>query len=233
MNDYAISIGLPAYNGEKYISAAIKSVLNQTFADFELIISDDNSRDKTQEICLVFAKKDPRIKYFSQPNNIGFLDNYNFVLSKAKTKYFIWLGQDDFWNKKLLETLYQLINKRKDAVLAMCNTTDVALSLKKAILLSEKYPGQSFTNKENRFESLKKFIKSGNLTYFYALYKTENIKVIGGYQKSSRPFFKSSDYMTIFRVLMRGPMVFTNEYLFFKRDTGNYLKDILIWKIWQ
>jgi len=56
------------------------------------------------------------------------------------------------------------------------------------------------------------------------MYRTRALKSISGYQKSSRPFFKSSDYMTIFRVLLQGHMVFTNEYLFFKRDTGNYLR---------
>lgn len=191
--------------------------MNQTFRDFEIIISDDNSRDETAKIILDFARIEPRIIYFRQEENLGFRDNFNFVLNEARGKYFVWAAQDDFWDKTFLEKLYGLLQKRKEAVLAMSNTKNVSDSQ------SEKYPAQNFTNKENRFESLLKFLKSGNLTYYYGLHKTENLKKIEGYQKSSRPFFKSSDYMTIFRVLLGGPMVFINEYLFNKFDTGNYL----------
>lgn len=212
-----LSIGLPAYNGEKYIAQTISSVMDQTLSDFEFIISDDNSSDNTGQIAINFAKIDSRIKYFHQEENLGFRENYNFVLEEAKSKYFIWIGQDDFWDKTLLEKLCSMLQKRKDAVLAMCNTINFNRDL------SEKYPRQNFTNRENKYMSSIKFIKNGNLTYFYGLHKTENLKKIGGYQKSSRPFFKSSDYMTIFRALINGPTVFTNEYLFYKRDTGNYL----------
>lgn len=212
-----ISIGLPAYNGEKFIARAISSVMDQTLSNFDFIISDDNSTDETANTIIDFAKIDSRIKYFHQEENLGFRENYNFVLSEAKTKYFIWIGQDDYWDKTLLSKLYDLMEKGKDTVLAMCNTTNTNNNI------FEKYPLQIFTNKENKYETLKKFIQTGNLTYFYGLYLTDNLKKISGYQKSSRPFFKSSDYMTIFRALLNGLMVFTNEYLFFKTDTGNYL----------
>ena len=58
-----ISIGLPVYNGEKYISEAIDSILNQSFDDFELIISDNASTDRTEEIALQYVKKDSRVHY--------------------------------------------------------------------------------------------------------------------------------------------------------------------------
>lgn len=220
-----ISVGLPVFNGEKYVSDAIRSVLSQTYKNFELIISDDASTDTTRDICLKFAKKDSRIKVFQQQKNIGFLKNFNFVLKKAKYEYFVWIGQDDYWDKTFLEKLFNLIAKDEENVLSMCNTINVAVEKNKSSIFQiEKYPFQDFTNNETRFESLLKFIKSGNLTYYYGLHKTFNLRKIGGYQKSSRPFFKSSDYMTIFKVLVKGKMVFTNEYLFFKRDTGHYFR---------
>ena len=65
-----VRIGMPVYNGEKFIREAIDSLLAQTFSDFELIISDNCSTDKTQEICKEYASKDPRVKYLRQIENI-------------------------------------------------------------------------------------------------------------------------------------------------------------------
>ena len=73
MNDKQnkIFIGLPVFNGEKFIAQAIESVLSQTYTNFILFISDNCSTDNTQQICLQYAKQDDRIKYFKQENNIG------------------------------------------------------------------------------------------------------------------------------------------------------------------
>ncbi len=70
-NEFILSIGLPVFNGEKYISQRIKSILSQTFQNFELIISDNASEDRTSEICINYANKDDRIRYHKQETNIG------------------------------------------------------------------------------------------------------------------------------------------------------------------
>lgn len=98
-----VSIGIPVYNGELYIKNAINSVLTQSFRNFELIISDNASTDSTEEICKEFAKNDSRIKYVRQGINQGADFNFNFVLSEAKSKYFVWLGADDYWEPTFLE----------------------------------------------------------------------------------------------------------------------------------
>lgn len=107
----AVSIGMPVYNGEKYIREALDSLLAQTFTDFELIISDNCSTDKTQEICREYAIKDSRIKYINQPENIGAALNFEFVLNAAQAKYFIWTASDDFWSNNWLELLYSSVSK--------------------------------------------------------------------------------------------------------------------------
>ena len=83
-----ISIGMPVYNGEKFLRNKIESLLNQTFQDFELIISDNGSTDLTYKICNEYTKKDKRIIYFQQKKNIGGWNNFLFVLEKAKNEYF-------------------------------------------------------------------------------------------------------------------------------------------------
>lgn len=99
----AVSVGLPVYNGEKYLKTALDSLLNQTFTDFELIISDNASTDGTGEICQEYAKKDDRIRYVLQSGNIGPLANFQFVLTEAQGKYFMWAAHDDSWDLTFLE----------------------------------------------------------------------------------------------------------------------------------
>lgn len=91
-----VSIGMLAYNGEKTIEKVINSLLSQTFKDFELIISNDASTDKTGIICEKFALKDSRIKYSCQEKNIGEFPNSVYLLNKAKGKYFMWAADDDW-----------------------------------------------------------------------------------------------------------------------------------------
>lgn len=90
-----VSIGLPVYNGAKSLKAAIESILGQTYGNFELIISDNCSTDKTSEICQLFAALDNRIKYFRQVKNIGAAANFRFVLEQAVGKYYFWAACDD------------------------------------------------------------------------------------------------------------------------------------------
>src|SRR4051794_27811047 len=79
-NQPRVSIGLPVYNGEKYLAAAIESALRQTFGDLELIISDNGSTDGTREICERFAAEDPRVRYHQEVQNRGAVWNFNRVV---------------------------------------------------------------------------------------------------------------------------------------------------------
>lgn len=90
-----VSIGLAVYNGERYLEAAVESMLRQSFMDFELIISDNASTDRTQEICQRLANRDSRIRYFRQPENVGINRNFNFVYAVARGAYFKWAAHDD------------------------------------------------------------------------------------------------------------------------------------------
>jgi len=100
-----ISIGMPVYNGAKYIREALDSLLGQTFTDFELIISDNASTDNTEAICREYAAKDERIRYIRQPHNLGASANFKFVLDEAQGEYFMWAAADDVWDKNWIEKL--------------------------------------------------------------------------------------------------------------------------------
>jgi len=90
-----VSIGLPVYNGEKYLRAALDSLLGQDYGDFELIISDNASTDGTAGICQEYVGKDRRIRYHRNDVNVGSARNYNRVFELARGEFFKWASHDD------------------------------------------------------------------------------------------------------------------------------------------
>ena len=90
-----VSIGLPVFNGARFLPAAIESALSQTFQDLELIIADNASTDETEDICNRYAKLDRRVKVVRHPRNIGAAKNYNYVFHAASGEFFNWLASDD------------------------------------------------------------------------------------------------------------------------------------------
>ena len=111
-----ITVGLPVFNGEKFLSSRIKSILKQSYKNFILVISDNGSTDKTQIICEQFLNEDPRIEYFRQEKNMGAILNYNFLAEKSKTKYFVWATADDSWENKFLEKTLAILENNNNFV---------------------------------------------------------------------------------------------------------------------
>lgn len=112
-----ISIGMPVYNGERTIRRAIDALLAQTLPDFELIISDNASDDATEEICLGYARSDPRVRYLRNPRNIGASRNFNRVFELARGKYFKWAAHDDWVAPEFLARCVSSLEAHPDAAL--------------------------------------------------------------------------------------------------------------------
>lgn len=113
-----VSIGIPVYNSEKYLEETLKSILNQGFQDFEIIISDDGSTDSTPGICRTYERKDSRIHYYASETNNGPGWNYNHVLGLSAGKYFKWQAQDDLLKPDFLEKCVEVLDTCPDVVLA-------------------------------------------------------------------------------------------------------------------
>jgi glycosyltransferase involved in cell wall biosynthesis len=113
-----LSIGLPVYNGEKYLREALDALLGQTFEDFELIISDNASTDRTSSICRSYQKRDSRIRYFRQTRNIGLAPNHNFVIEQARGELFKLAHHDDLYARDLLQRCVEALDQHPEAVLA-------------------------------------------------------------------------------------------------------------------
>jgi glycosyltransferase involved in cell wall biosynthesis len=119
-----VSILMPAYNAEKYIAAAIDSVLNQSFSDFELIIVNDGSIDLTENIIRSYS--DPRIKLLSNEKNSGLLFSRNRLISEARGEFFAWLDADDVYHNNIIQSEYDYLqnNKTVDVVTSWARVID-------------------------------------------------------------------------------------------------------------
>lgn len=112
-----VSIGMPVYNGERYIAEAIESLLAQTFTDFELILSDNASTDDTESICRSYADRDSRIRYCRQQENQGAFWNFNSLFELCRGTYFKWFPHDDTCAPTFLERCVEVLDDNLEIVL--------------------------------------------------------------------------------------------------------------------
>ena len=120
-----VSIGLFVYNGERFIDEAIASILNQTFTDFELIISDNASTDQTGEIAQSYALRDKRIRYYRNEKNIGAGRNVRRVYELATGKYFKQAAVDDLLEPDFLRQCVEILERDPGCVLVYAATKEI------------------------------------------------------------------------------------------------------------
>jgi glycosyltransferase involved in cell wall biosynthesis len=117
-----IGIGVPVYNGGRYLRGSLDSLLDQSFGDFVLLISDNASTDDTADICADYARRDPRVRYVRQPHNLGAPRNWSFVGREAATRYFKWASANDVCHRDLLARCHETLEDDRSAVLAYART---------------------------------------------------------------------------------------------------------------
>lgn len=120
-----VSVALPVYNGERLLPRALDSLLTQDFEDFELIICDNASTDGTQELCLDYSNRDPRIRYVRIERNIGVMPNFNRALDFARGEYFKWAAHDDWCDRRFLGRCVEVLDGNPAVVLCTTQTTQV------------------------------------------------------------------------------------------------------------
>jgi len=115
-----VSLGMPVYNGERFVGEALNCVLDQTLGDFELIICDNASTDRTVEICEEVAARDDRLTIHRNSSNIGAAANFNRTVELASGEYFKWVAHDDLIASDYLEKCAALLDS--DPSLVLCHT---------------------------------------------------------------------------------------------------------------
>jgi glycosyltransferase involved in cell wall biosynthesis len=124
-----VSVCIPTYNGEPYLNECLESVLQQTHSDFEVIIVDDQSSDKTLGIARSYANKDQRIKIYENPENLGLVGNWNQCVELAKGEWIKFVFQDDLITKDCLEKM-----------VAASKVNDWIVSCRRDFILDEEVP---------------------------------------------------------------------------------------------
>lgn len=120
-----LSIGLPVFNGEAYLDAAIDSIARQTFGDWELILADNASTDGTAEICAAWAARDPRIRWARSENHTGAARNFNRAFDLGRGRYFKWAAHDDLIEPTYLERCLGALHADRGIVLAHSEMSEI------------------------------------------------------------------------------------------------------------
>jgi glycosyltransferase involved in cell wall biosynthesis len=117
-----LSIGIPVFNGQQFLPELIESLLTQTFADFEIVICDNASIDRTPDICREYMRRDSRIRYTCNERNLGANPNHNRVFELTTAPLFKWAAHDDLYHPDYLEACVKLLDENPDVVLAHTET---------------------------------------------------------------------------------------------------------------
>lgn len=120
-----VCIGMPVYNGERFVAAAIESLRAQTYEDFELIILDNASTDRTREICEAYARRDSRLRYHRNDKNVGAAPNFNRAFELSDASYFKWGAHDDLCAPCFLEKCITALDADPSLILAYSLVTEI------------------------------------------------------------------------------------------------------------
>ena len=205
----SVSIGLPVYNGERYLRAAVDSILNQTLRDWELIICDNASTDGTDAICREYAARDPRVRYFRNPSNIGGSQNFRKVFELAQACYFKWLAVDDYCAPEFLDKCKRVLDSSPDTVLC---TTKVSLINKDGEIVERYAERQDMPHERARDRMMARGQIDAMSNAVYGLLRAEVIMctaVIGDYV--------GSDEVFLAEMSLYGKFAEVPEYLLFRR----------------
>ena len=234
-----ITIGIPVYNGQEFLSEKISSILNQDYKNFELIISDKGSTDNSREICEKFAENDNRIRFFSHKKNLGPNWNFNFILEKAKGEYFMWTSVDDKILPGFIEKNMLILEQKSNIV---CSASQVKYFGPKTEKLTKKSSHGFFIRKiANRFQNLKNYSAYGTFEskfryylklrghhhIFYGMYRTEQLKKILVVDENLPIHF---DLVTMLNTLKYGDVYVINEILMERYDDGLSAKGFFNYK---
>jgi glycosyltransferase involved in cell wall biosynthesis len=204
-----LTIGLPVYNGEYYLTESLDSLLGQSYEDFELIISDNASTDGTADICRRYEKQDSRIRHVRLPRNIGLAPNHNFLVQEASGELFKWASHDDLYARDLLEQCIAGLDEDPRVVLAHSWTAMIDGS--GTIVKKDEYPlATASLHAPERFRSAL-FADGGDDT--------------GGVMRTAvlrrtplHGSYHHADRTVITEVSLHGPFYQVPDWLYFRRD---------------
>lgn len=197
MNNARVTIGMPVYNGGSYFEVALSSILNQSFHDVQIIISDNASSDNTEEICRRYAAKDVRITYVRQIKNVGAERNFDFVMQAASSEYFMWAAADDYRSFDYIKNNVEFLDLNSDYVASTCPTRFEG-SIGESVDMGDQSRAE-IDPCERVLKALNWRCANGR---FYSLYRLSVVKDL----TFTGTKFMAMDVLFVMTVLMRGKM---------------------------
>lgn len=164
-----VSIGLPVRNGAPHLDGALRSIVDQSYENIEVILSDNGFDDATAEICRRYVDADPRISYWLQDPPLTAWQNFRWVFSASSGSYFMWAAHDDLRSHNYVETLVRGLRTRRKASLAFSDL--IRFSDYSALPRTKtSYPFAS--DGLSYWQRMRKYLRSG-CAEFYGLYRAE------------------------------------------------------------
>ena len=207
----AASIGLPVYNGERYLDATIRSILGQDYADLELIVCDNASTDGTADICLLHAANDPRLRYHRQPRNLGAGPNYDDCFHRARGRYFKWAAHDDLLAPDHLARAVAALEAAPDAVLCTTGITEIGPEDEVRRRYANGFPGIDAAEPARRLGAV--IHTSHQCEDFFGLFR--RAALIGSGLHGT---YSGSDRVLLAEMALRGPWVSVDAPVFLHRE---------------
>ena len=214
-----ISILMPVFNGEKFLSNAIDSILAQTLKNFELIISDNHSTDSTRSICLSYAKRDSRITYLRNRENLGVFRNVELLTMQAKGEFLMWVGDDDIYEPECLALLYEKFKQSEGLVLVFSDYEWITSDGKKN--KSNMKPCHFMSGGDEVEENILKFLRySSVLPIIMGMIRTsvcQQSLPFPNYKKGYESFTGGRDLCFLWKILTSGKVDSIRRPLFYYR----------------
>jgi glycosyltransferase involved in cell wall biosynthesis len=207
MSDPLVTVGIPVFNGEKSILAALKSISNQSYKNIEIIVSDNCSTDRTAFIVSNYAKENPDVKLIKQEANLGLTNNFNYLASHAKGKYFMWAAHDDTRDPTYIAKCVSKLEASDKYGLCAPRAKVKSNDGEKDTWQSRLPKDLESTNEVKRFKSA---VREFPAVAMYGVYRTSQIR-----KTSLLPNIIGSDLLFIQDLVLGCAFVEIEEYLFF------------------
>lgn len=211
-----IDILMATYNGEAYLKDQLDSILNQSYKDFRLLISDDASKDSTVEILKEYSAKDKRINIFEQKENLGIIKNFEFLMNQVENEYFMFSDQDDIWDKYKIEKSLNRM-KETDSDFVYCDLEVVDENMNTSHKSYWKLKG--FERKVKKYNNFKSLYLNNYITGSTMLVKQNMLNKILPLVQSSK--YILHDYWVALVASKNGKMSYLNETLVKYRQHKN------------
>lgn len=210
-----VSIGMPVYNGAKYLAKAIEGLGGQTAGNVEIIVSDDGSRDASPDILAAWAAGDARVRIERHQQNVGTIANFEWLVANAGGDYFMWAAQDDSWSPNYVEALRSALVDNPDADLAAGGN----------VLLTEDwherrridFPSHPAPGSARHKQHLLRHARNG---WFYGMYRRDVLlQALPLVRRFGHAW--GHDFITLLPFLLSGRVCGSNDATYYQRITTN------------